>query len=206
MIDKMPLIGNQFCIKEIHPDGLTDLIGQWKSEYRPIHYVVPHGFVVYIPHCSEICRERKIDSNEFFPTCLDLFLISYPSYTSAAANLTNSMSPVSISFLFFLETCAIAKLNPIHREFIQAINQGECEILSLPMRLKYLIDRFVLKLVRRSKGLKPLCLSEKLNSAALLHSRWMGKNKKLTHGAAGDLKVCKVALFITVIVKQSIRM
>ena len=44
-------------------------------------------------------------------------------------------------------------------------------------------------LVRHSKGLKPLCLSEKLNKAALKHSEWMGKHGKLIHGGDGDLKV-----------------
>ncbi|CAF5168197.1 unnamed protein product, partial [Rotaria sp. Silwood1] len=40
--------------------------------------------------------------------------------------------------------------------------------------------------VRRKNGLRPQCLSEKLNDAALQHSRWMGQNNELTHGGDGD--------------------
>lgn len=33
-----------------------------------------------------------------------------------------------------------------------------------------------------------MCLSKKLNSAALQHSQWMRKNKKFIHGSTKDLK------------------
>ncbi|UJR19805.1 hypothetical protein I4U23_022938 [Adineta vaga] len=76
------------------------------------------------------------------------------------------MSPVCwIIFLWFILTLKATESNQIHRNFIKAVNQ-----------------------VRRNHKLPLICLSQKLNAAALQHSQWMSKNNKLIHGSSKDLK------------------